>query len=518
MLKKKEQLFHLIKSLNKEEKRNFKLYVKKYSSIKENNYLKLFNAIEKQELYDEASIKEQFRGEAFVKQLTVTKYYLQNLIIKSLQNLHYDETDELKVLAYHHQIAILYRKGHYEICRQIVKKGIEISSENELFLPWIGFLRWEILLINKLNLTEYKASLAKYLDETSRLLSWYEITTQGNHLTNQVQILSLNIPTFGSHSKHYQNLIKKIEHLISNTYVELLPLKIRLNLYIPLAQSYLIIADYKKAFDIYLMIYEDSRNEYVKKELYEQFINILTGLIYSGGALSKIEVVKKTIDELKNVSEINPLIRFRKAENLALYPLINCALSGDLYNGLTAIEIVESFLKEYSEIVTPVNYTYAYYYAAYIYFGSGNGAMALKYLRKTDTHHSKELLPNIRLGVKIMEIVIFYEQNKFDLIESRLRSLQRQLMKDKNVKVFLKSLIRFFNKLISLEPGSEAAVDLLNNFLSELLELNHREQVMMFIYFDMISWLQSRIEKCTFSEKLQANASRLFISEPGEAT
>jgi hypothetical protein len=513
MIKKKDQLFHLIKSLTKEEKRDFKLYVNKYSSARENNYLKLFNAMDKHEVYDEAAIKRQFSNEAFIKQLTVTKYYLLNLIIKSLQNFHYDDSKNLKVLSFHHQIEILYRKGQYEICRQIVKKGIEICSENELFLPWIGFLRWEIILINKMDLAEYKTSLAKYLEDTSKLLTWYEITTQGNHLTNQVQIFSLNISTFGSYSNHYQLLIKNIEELISKTDVALLPLKTRLNLYIPLAISYLIISDYRNSFEIYLLIYEDLKREYIKKGLHEQYVDTLTGLIYTGGAANNTAFVLRAIEELKNIPEINPYIKFRKSEGLAFYPLFTAALSGNYYHGLTAIEIVESFLSEHSDQLTPVQFIYAYYYAAYIHFGGGNNAMALKYLRKTDEHLSRELLPNIRLGMKIMELAVFYEQHKFELVESRLRSLQRHLQKENKVKPYFKSLVRFFFKITSTDPESEAVQESYNRFLSELLELKHGEQVVLFIHFDMISWLQSHIEKCTLGEKLQKNAARLFLQE-----
>lgn len=513
MIKKKDQLFYLIKSLTKEEKRNFKLYVNKYSSARENNYLKLFNAMDKQEVYDEAAIKQQFSNEAFVKQLTVTKYYLQNLIIKSLQNLHHDETEDLRVLAFHHQIAILYRKGQYEICRQIVKKGIEICSENELFLPWIGFLRWEIILINKLDLAEYKASLAKYLEQTSQLLSWYEITTKGNHLTNQVQIFSLNISTFGSYSEHYQVLINKIEEMIGKTNVDILPLKTRLNLYMPLALSYLITSDYRKSFDIYWMVYRDLKEKYIRKELFEQFIDTLTGLIYAGSAISRTEVIKDAIEELKNIPEVNPYIGFRKSEGLAFYPLFSRALSGDYYNGITAIEIIESFLSEHSERVSAVQFIYAYYYAAYIHFGGGNYPMALKYIRKTDAYLSKELLPNIRLSLKILEIAVFYEQQKTELVESRLRSLQRQLQKEKNVKPYFKSLVRFFFRIASADPESEAVLESYKSFLAELLELEHQEQIVLFIHFDMISWLQSRIEKCTPGEKIQQNAARLFSQE-----
>lgn len=510
MIKKKEQLFQLIKSLSKEEKRHFKLYVNKYNSARENNYLKLFNAIDKQDVYDEAAIKEQFRNETFIKQLTVTKHYLQKQIIRSLQNLHYDDTVDLSMLALHHQVAVMFKKGHYEICRDLVKKGIEVSSKNERFLEWIGFLKWDLDLINKMDIAEYKRSIADYLDKTSQLLSWYEITTQGNHLSNQFELISLNTPSFGTHSTHYEKLISKIENLSSTIDVESLPLKTRLNLDFPLALSYLSIADYPKAYKLYRKLYDELKNEYARKELYEQYINVLTGLIYSSSALNKPDEVKTAINELKLVPEINHHIGFRKAESLAFYPLINCALGGDIYNGLTAIEIMESFLNNYKDKVTPVQYIYAYYYSALLYAGSGNITLALKYLRKADAFQNKELLPNLRLAVSMMEITIFYDQRKYDLVESRLRSLHRQLQKEQNIKAFVKSFLKYFQKLIIHEYDSDETVELYQRFLKDLLAMSIKDQISLFVFFDMTSWLQSKIDGCTLGEKLQLNAARLF--------
>jgi hypothetical protein len=301
--------------------------------------------------------------------------------------------------------------------------------------------------------------------------------------------------------------------MIGKTNVDILPLKTRLNLYMPLALSYLITSDYRKSFDIYWMVYNDLKENYIRKELFEQFIDTLTGLIYAGGAISRTEVIKDAIEELKNIPEVNPYIGFRKSEGLAFYPLFSRALSGDYYNGITAIEIIESFLSEHSERVSAVQFIYAYYYAAYIHFGGGNYPMALKYIRKTDAYLSKELLPNIRLSLKILEIAVFYEQQKTELVESRLRSLQRQLQKEKNVKPYFKSLVRFFFRIASAVPESEAVLESYKSFLAELLELEHQEQIVLFIHFDMISWLQSRIEKCTPGEKIQQNAARLFSQE-----
>ena len=68
---KKNELFILIKSLSKSEKRYFRLFCSRESSG--SNYTRLFDSIDSQKEYDEKAIKKVFKGEKFIHQLHVTK-------------------------------------------------------------------------------------------------------------------------------------------------------------------------------------------------------------------------------------------------------------------------------------------------------------------------------------------------------------------------------------------------------------------------------------------------------------
>src|SRR5688572_25646962 len=93
---KKGNLFLLIKSLSKSEKRYFKLFADNGKS--DSNYLQLFEAIDKQEEFDEDAIRKKFKGKAFTAQLHVAKIYLSELILKSLRNFHANDSVNGQVL------------------------------------------------------------------------------------------------------------------------------------------------------------------------------------------------------------------------------------------------------------------------------------------------------------------------------------------------------------------------------------------------------------------------------------
>ena len=75
-----QALFHLIKALNKLEKRYFKLYSSRHVIGEKNNYVRIFDLIDKQSLYDESAILE--KASISKKQLENYKRHLYELILK----------------------------------------------------------------------------------------------------------------------------------------------------------------------------------------------------------------------------------------------------------------------------------------------------------------------------------------------------------------------------------------------------------------------------------------------------
>ena len=78
-------LHQLIKSLSAPEKG----YIKKHAMLHviggQNKYIKIFDAIDKQKVYDEKEIIRKFKGEPTLNNFAVAKNYLFKFILKSLE-------------------------------------------------------------------------------------------------------------------------------------------------------------------------------------------------------------------------------------------------------------------------------------------------------------------------------------------------------------------------------------------------------------------------------------------------
>ena len=77
-------LFQLIKSLEKSEKRHFKLYIKRSSANDDLKIIRLFDALDKQDIYDEKSLLKKLQGTE-KRQLYNLKTHLYKQIMVKLR-------------------------------------------------------------------------------------------------------------------------------------------------------------------------------------------------------------------------------------------------------------------------------------------------------------------------------------------------------------------------------------------------------------------------------------------------
>ena len=78
-----DTLFQLVKSLQKAEKRNFKLYVKRNSSNEDLKIIELFDALDKMEEYNEAVLLKKIKS-IKKEQIANRKAHLYKQILASL--------------------------------------------------------------------------------------------------------------------------------------------------------------------------------------------------------------------------------------------------------------------------------------------------------------------------------------------------------------------------------------------------------------------------------------------------
>ena len=117
----KDNLFVLIKSLTKSEKRQFKLYVGRMESNEDSKFLKLFNQLDKMNIYKEDIIIE--KKIVSKVQLSNLKAHLYKQILISLRLNPQHKNVKLHIRSQIDFATILYQKGLYKQSLKILDKA-----------------------------------------------------------------------------------------------------------------------------------------------------------------------------------------------------------------------------------------------------------------------------------------------------------------------------------------------------------------------------------------------------------
>ncbi len=180
----KDNLFLLIKSLTKSEKRQFKLFVGRIGVNNDSKFLNLFNVLDKAKTYDEQTIIKS--GIVKKQQLANVKAHLYKQILISLklnpahQNIRSQIREQLDFAS------ILYHKGLYKQSLKILDKAKDLALENEE-----KNLAYEIVELEKIIESQYiTRSISSRADELAVMAKKLSIA---NSTASKLSNLSLQL-------------------------------------------------------------------------------------------------------------------------------------------------------------------------------------------------------------------------------------------------------------------------------------------------------------------------------------
>lgn len=172
-----DDLFILIKSLSDSDKKFFR----KYAALQaeDSNYLRLFNFIEALEVYDDELIKDHFKDENFIKQLSVAKNYLNEVILRTFRISAEKESPEIALQLLMMDIRFLLSKKCLVQLKKALKRAKKAAEEQENFLVLMN-----IYALQRHLLTEFKI-------EAREEITFDAIATE--ELTNLKKLENVNL-------------------------------------------------------------------------------------------------------------------------------------------------------------------------------------------------------------------------------------------------------------------------------------------------------------------------------------
>ncbi|MAW15069.1 MAG: hypothetical protein CMC25_01440, partial [Flavobacteriaceae bacterium] len=186
----KDNLFVLVKSLTKSEKRQFRLYVGRMGSNEDSKFLNLFQLLDKINRYDERVILK--RGIVTKQQLSNLKAHLYKQILISLRMNPAHKNIRIQIREQLDFATILYQKGLYKQSLKVLEKAKIQAIRNEE-----KYSAYDIVELEKVIESQYITRSLSNRAET--LIFEADQLRIQNNLATQLSNLSLQL---------YERLIK----------------------------------------------------------------------------------------------------------------------------------------------------------------------------------------------------------------------------------------------------------------------------------------------------------------------
>lgn len=492
----RDELFQLIKSLGKGEKRNFKLYAQRHGTGTDLKTIVLFDALERMAEYDEEGLLAKNKRISKL-QLSNLKAALYRLVLSSLRLIKEEDNVDLRLHELMDHARILYNKGLYLQSLKALEKHKTLARQyhQTTYLQQAIFFEKKIEAMYITRSMEHRAdALAEESDEVQTRIR------VANDLSNlSLQLYSWYIKHGHARSKGEAEDVKAFfeEHLP--------PEKIRedwfyCRLYLYQSHSWLafICHDflrYYKYTQRWVDLFQAEPQMLAVETI--QYIKGMHNLLGAHYDLKNRKPFFKTLaifEEFYHTPLVQGNDNFRIQSFVYLYisKLNSFFFTGEFSKGLAIVPEIENHLSEYALYMDRHRVLVFYYKIACLYFGSGDNESAIDYLNKI-IHLKVDLRTDIQCYARLLHLIAHFELGTTDILPYLAKSVYRFMGKMENLSHVEEAMFKFlrtnFNTPVNkLKPKLEKLLEQIKPFEKKT------DEARAFAYLDVISWLESKIQ------------------------
>jgi len=503
-----DTLFQLVKSLEKAEKRNFKLYVKRNSSNEDLKIIELFDALDKMEEYNEAALLKKIKS-IKKEQIANRKAHLYKQILASLRLLETTDNIDIQLHEQLDHARILYNKGLYLQSLKILDKAKENARQHNQysFLVQILFLEKKI---EGLHITRSLKDRARQLsNEADEVVDHIALITKLSNLALELYGWYINNGHARNEAdeKTVAELFKKNlpgESINPNDFYQRLYLYQSYTWYAFIMQDFLMYYRYtQKWVDVFHeepMMVEIETAHYIKG---------LHNLMSAHFDLQNFEKFDLSLQEFEKFAE-SDLVKKNTNNAVQVFLYLYTAkinrhfMFGTFKEGLELVPYINEKLKEYSIYLDRHRVLVFYYKIASLYFGSGDYENTIVYLNKI-INWKVDLRSDLQAYARLLHLIAHYELGNFSLLEYLVKSVYRFMAKMENLGPVEEDVFKFLQRSFSLSPNQLKPE--FEKLLHKLKQYeNDRLATRAFAYLDIISWLESKLGNVAVGEIIRQKA------------
>ncbi len=507
-----DSLFVLIKSLSKSEKRQFKLYVGRLGGNTDAKFLLLFDHMDKMKTYDETSILKT--GIVTKTQLSNLKAHLYKQLLISLRLTPSHQNIRMQIREQLDFATILYQKGLYKQSLKTLDKAKTMAIENEE-----KNIAYEIVELEKLIETQYITRSIETRAEALAIQS--KALSEQNVLTSKLSNLSLQLygmmlkTGYVKSDKEKREVTDYFDAHMPSYELEKLGFREKLWLYKAHLWYSFLIQDFLSCYkysERWVRLFDEQPAMITRNPVF-----YLKGQHYLLESLFYLKHNSKFNKALKHLESVKDHPKFPKADNLDtllfLYIYSNRLnkrfMIGDFANFETLVKEIVDGIKSPKYRIDEHHVMVFYYKIASLYFGAENYTKCIEYLAKIINVKSLKTREDLMCFARLLNLIAHYEAGKDYHLESLLLSTYKFLIKMNDLHEVQRAIIGFVRGLGDIYPH-----ELKKEFKKLHAQLKVYEddpyEKRAFLYLDVLSWLESKIENKPVADVIKAKAKGLM--------
>lgn len=494
MRKPSSNIHQLIHKLTKEEKRKVTIHLQKLGK-KGVEHIRLFKAIAKQEVYNEAVLKKTFRRLT----LSIEKKRLYHLIMETMVQIHQKTDVEQELLTGLQHFQILLKKELYDQAQTELLQLKELAQQYELFhyLQLINehhlklentvflFSKYTPVsfeeLIEKLNLTQLQHQNA---------VAYRLLKTQLQHFFRQ-QVL---LPSYG------QEIKKLMQHPLLQSFEQAKSTTAQLHFcQIHCAYNFLQ-NDFNKALEHSLKAIDCFERALLPIRPPEEYMDQLQNAITTATFIKREDVIimlfPKLDQTVEKVKHRKSVFKLRAIEIKANWYIV----TGNTKEGTTLIQENLQWLEQCSLDTSAVCYCFAS-----LSFLAEHYYQTLQLLEMVLDKEKNKKHMKLKHLTSIFKLYCYFELSEFSLLESWQRSLYRKWQHQKEQYKIELAIIHIFKQLLKSPENTHKVI--FANAYERFLKLNNNASMnerRILKNSSFLLWLESKCKQIPFCELLQS--------------
>lgn len=515
--KKSDALFQLIKSLKKSEKRYFQLFASTEEHKAAKKYIRLFNLIDQQEDFDEEKILAKEKTIKRV-QLSNLKAHLYKKILQTLKLYHASAVSDIQIRELIDYAQLLFNRSLYGQCVKVLQKAKKLAHKNDNLELLLEILKWEK---NVLSYTVARDNQKRVNNIISEVQDVNNRINNINSFSNlQVKLNSLYLKIGFIRNRADYNKTKNFFHESMPEFKEsALSFTEKLSLYSLNVEYYYFIQDFDMGYLFakkWVDLFQNSKPLILSK--LDEYIKGLNHLMTAQYRLFKYHEFIETKRKLKalrimQIIDTNENIRLKLFKYTYVHEFNGIFMLGDFERGVNLMNKIKPGLEQFIDQLDHHSRIILFYKIACLYFGNGDYKDVVVWLNKIINFSNVDIREDVHSFARILNLISHYELGNTDVLDYYVRSTYRFLLKKDDLNQYQKYILSFLKKL-SMSMTDEALTAQFIKLRKQLLPLSKNPfEKRAFIYFDIISWLESKIEKRTIKDIIKEKAMKAIQAE-----